>query len=174
MVDIKLIILDVDGVLTDGSLLIGSDGTEYKQFNVKDGMGIGLAQFFGIEVAIMTGRFSNAVSLRANELNITHVYQSIKDKESELNKLAYKLGISLKEVCFIGDDINDIPVIKKVGFSFAPNDAVEFVKKHVNQVTKARGGRGAVREAIEFILSEQNNYDKFIMDYLDTKKKIIQ
>lgn len=171
---VKLIVLDVDGVLTDGKFLIGSNGVEYKNFNVKDGMGISIASYFGIKFAIITGRNSNSVSIRAKELNIDYVFQGVNNKEIILADLISELDINYENVCFIGDDINDLPIIRKAGYSFAPNDAVDFVKKSVVKVTRQQGGNGAVREAIDIILSEQTNYEKLVDEYLNSKILINQ
>jgi 3-deoxy-D-manno-octulosonate 8-phosphate phosphatase (KDO 8-P phosphatase) len=172
--DIKLIVLDVDGVMTDGKLLIGSDGVEYKNFNVKDGMGISLAKYHGIKFAIITGRQSESVSIRAKELNIDFVHQKISNKIEVFSTLMEDLNLVPEQVCYIGDDINDLPVIDLVGLAVAPNDAVEMVKNSVHFVTNLKGGQGAVREAIDVILSKQTNYQQLVEDYLSKKEKILQ
>ncbi|MCV9884485.1 KdsC family phosphatase [Metabacillus halosaccharovorans] len=172
--NIKLIILDVDGVLTDGKLLIGSDGIEYKTFNVKDGMGISVARYAGIKFAIITGRRSEAVSIRAKELGIDYVFQGISDKKEILIKLMNDLNVSKEEICYMGDDLNDLPIIQEVGLSYAPNDAVEVVKEKVSVVTEANGGHGAVREMIESIIKGQLDYNALINDYIYNKHKILQ
>ncbi|MCF2649122.1 KdsC family phosphatase [Niallia circulans] len=171
---IRLVILDVDGVLTDGKLLIGSDGNEYKNFNVKDGMGISIAKYAGIKFGIITGRKSNSVTIRARELGIEYLFQGVDNKLEILDSIIKKLNINKREICYMGDDLNDLPIIREVGISFAPNDAIDLVKKSVNKVTSATGGNGAVREMIDIILKEQFNYDKLIDDYLLKKYNIIQ
>lgn len=158
MKNIKLIALDVDGVLTDGKLLIGPKGIEYKSFHVKDGMGISLARSAGIKIAWITGRHSEAVLNRANELNIDYLFEGITDKTEVLYKLIDELNISLQEVFYMGDDINDLPVMKIVGFSAAPSDAVNVVKNEADLVCCHLGGNGAVREAIDLILSNKGDY----------------
>ncbi|QWG73463.1 HAD-IIIA family hydrolase [Bacillus mycoides] len=172
--EIKLIVLDVDGVLTDGSLLIGSHGNEYKSFNVKDGMGISLARYAGIKFAIITGRKSEAVTIRAKELGIDFVYQGIKDKQKVLQEIIELLNIDRSCICFMGDDINDYSIIREVGISFAPSDAVDYIKEIVTYVTTSKGGHGAVREMIEVILKKQLDYNNLIKDYLNKKENIIQ
>ncbi|MHA7138173.1 KdsC family phosphatase [Rossellomorea arthrocnemi] len=172
--DIKLIVLDVDGVMTDGKLLIGSDGVEYKNFNVKDGMGISLAKYHGIKFAIITGRQSESVTIRAKELNIDFVHQKISNKIEVFSTIMEDLNLVPEQVCYIGDDINDIPVINLVGLAVAPNDAVGMVKDSVHFVTNLNGGQGAVREAIDVILSKQTNYQQLVEDYLSKKEKILQ
>lgn len=163
---IKLIVLDVDGVLTDGKLLIGSDGIEYKSFHVKDGMGISLARHCGIKVAIITGRKSESVKIRSRELKIDYLYQGISNKKEVLSEIVNSLKIDLKNVFFMGDDLNDLPVINKVGFSAAPYDASQLVKDSVHFVSKLNGGMGAVREAIDYILERQTDYNKLVEDYV--------
>ncbi|WP_113928355.1 HAD-IIIA family hydrolase [Bacillus sp. P14.5] len=172
--NIKLVVLDVDGVMTDGKLLIGSDGNEYKSFNVKDGMGISLARYHGIQFAIITGRQSKSVAIRARELNIDHVYQNISSKAEVLYELISILNISLNEVCYIGDDINDLPLINIVGLSFAPNDAVELVKDAAHHVIGKNGGQGVVREAVDLILTKQTDYKQLVLEYLNKKEKVLQ
>lgn len=172
--NIKLIVLDVDGVLTDGRLFIGSDGEEYKAFHTQDGMGISLAHHAGIKTAIITGRKSAAVSKRASELKINYVYQGIHEKMEVLEEILQELKVDLNEVCYIGDDINDLPILQTVGFPAAPNNAVEIVKEHVKYVSKLNGGNGAVREIIDFILTDSNNYQDLITAYLKGKVKLTQ
>lgn len=171
---IKLIVLDVDGVLTDGKLYIGSDGVEYKPFHTKDGMGISLAHYAGIKTAIITGRKSEAVSKRAKELKISYVFQGIHDKLPVLQKMMKELDVTLNEVCYMGDDINDLPVMREIGYAVAPNDAVSIVKEHAHFVTNLNGGEGAVREMIESILTSQGDLQEIIYDYLQGKVFISQ
>ncbi|KON88328.1 3-deoxy-D-manno-octulosonate 8-phosphate phosphatase [Sporosarcina globispora] len=162
---IKLIVLDVDGVLTNGSLYIGSDKTEYKQFNAQDGMGISLAQHAGILTAIISGRSSESVNKRAEELNINFIYQGIRKKIDIFNQLLSTLGLNKDEVCYMGDDINDLPIIDIIDMSFAPANAAELVKERVKYVTKNNGGNGAVREMIEIILKGQTDIYQLVNDY---------
>lgn len=162
---IKLIVLDVDGVLTDGSLYIGSDETEYKQFNAQDGMGISLAHYAGILTAIISGRSSESVIKRAEELNINFIYQGIRKKIDIFDQLLKTLGLNTNEVCYMGDDINDLPIINIIDMSFAPANAAELVKERVKYVTKNKGGNGAVREMIETILRRQTNFYQLVNDY---------
>ena len=169
MNQIKLIVLDVDGVLTDGKLYIGSDGEEYKSFHTQDGMGISLARYTGIKFAIITGRKSMSVSKRAEELKIDFVYQGISEKIKVLEEIREKTGVQLNEICYVGDDINDLPILKTVGFPAAPNNAVPLVKKAVRFIASSNGGEGAVREIIEEILKSKGNYDQLIEDFLAGK-----
>lgn len=163
--NIKLLVLDVDGVLTDGTLLIGSNGVEYKGFNTQDGMGISLAKKCGIKVAIITGRFSESVKLRAKELQIDYVYQGISNKHAVLNQLMTELNLLPINVGYMGDDINDLVVKDLISVFFAPVNAVEIVKEHANVITKRNGGNGAVREVIDMILTERDDYQKVIANY---------
>lgn len=156
--NIKLFITDVDGVLTDGSLILGNNGEEFKSFNSQDGMGIKLLQKNNINVAIITGRSSKIVENRARELGIKEVYQGIDDKIKIFNNLLNKFSLDSTEVSYIGDDINDLPVLQEVGLSFSVNNGVEKVKRNVDYVTEKSGGNGAVREAAELILNIQNDF----------------
>lgn len=149
---ICLLAMDVDGTLTDGKIYLGNAGEEYKAFCVKDGQGIALLHAEGIKTAIITGRSSSIVDKRAKELGIPFVMQDIKDKAAALRELAEKENISLKEIAYIGDDINDLPAMKLCGLSFSPSDAVQDVRAcSVN--LKVKGGEGAVRECAEYILN---------------------
>lgn len=174
MMKIKLLVLDVDGVLTDGKLFIGSDGEEYKAFHTQDGMGISLAHYAGIKTAIITGRKSEAVTKRANELKINYVYQGIHEKMEVLEEIIQDLQIDLNEVCYIGDDINDLPILQQVGFPASPNNAVEIVKEHSQYVAKLNGGEGAVREILDSILHHMYDYHALLEDYLKGRVKLTQ
>ncbi|MGD6991012.1 KdsC family phosphatase [Sutcliffiella horikoshii] len=171
---IKLIVLDVDGVLTDGKLFIGSDGEEYKGFNTQDGMGISFARYTGIKTAIITGRKSEAVAKRAKELKIDYLFQGIHEKLDVLEEIKKELGLKYEEICYIGDDINDLPILQVVGYPCAPNNAVEIVKKACKKVAKKNGGAGAVRELIDEILTNQENYDEILIDFLSGNVKVVQ
>lgn len=149
---IKLIILDVDGVLTDGRIMYDSNGNEYKIFNVYDGLGIELLRKKKIVVAFVSGRSSKIIEKRAHDLGVEDVYQGVNDKTTVLRQLLIKYKIDPKEVCAVGDDILDISLMKKVGFPIAVKNARPEVKKIAKYVTDARGGEGAVREVAELIL----------------------
>ena len=155
---IKLFITDVDGVLTDGSLILGNNGEEFKSFNSQDGMGIKLLQKNDIKVAIITGRSSKIVENRAEELDIKEVYQGIDDKIKIFDDLLDKYFLNSNEVSYIGDDLNDLPVLNEVGLSFTVSNGVDKVKENVDYVTEKSGGRGAVREAAEIILDIKNDF----------------
>ncbi len=152
---IKLLLLDVDGVMTDGRIILDNQGNELKAFHVRDGHGIKLAQKAGIIVGIITGRSSEVVNVRARELGITEVHQGAHEKETTYETIISKYGIKDDEAAFIGDDIVDVPVLQRVGLAATVADADPSVKPHVHMVTKAAGGRGAVREVISIILKSQ-------------------
>lgn len=152
MKKIKLIILDVDGVLTDGRIIYDSQGNEYKIFDVQDGYGIELLRKKGIKVAIVSGRSSSIVEKRAHDLGIEDVYQGVNDKTTVLRELLIKYKFNPKDVCAVGDDILDIGLMKRVGLPVAVDNARPEVKKIAKYITDARGGEGAVREVAEMIL----------------------
>lgn len=153
--NIKLLVLDVDGVLTDNSLYYHANGEALKRFNVRDGQGIKLAQAYDIELAIISGRESDIVKNRCDELKITHVYQHCHDKGKRIQLLATELGISLEETAYMGDDILDVPPIELVGLPVCPKDAHPTVLQRAKIITETTGGNGCVREIIDLILKEQ-------------------
>jgi len=162
---IKLLILDVDGVMTDGSIIMDHEGRESKSFNVLDGHGLKMLQRYGVKVAILTGRKSKVVEYRAKDLGIADVYQGALNKKEVFEKILGKHKLSADEVAYVGDDIVDIPVLKRVGFSAAVADALDVVKKSVNYVTKNNGGHGAVREVCEMILQTQGKWPEVAARY---------
>ncbi len=154
---IKLIVLDVDGTLTNGDISYTNNNEELKTFNVKDGLAVASwTKKLSKKAAIITGRESKIVEKRATELGITHLFQKIDNKEEVLQAILDQEQISWDEVAAIGDDLNDLKMLKKVGLSFAPNDAVEYIQQRVNVVTASKGGEGAVREMVEYILQYDN------------------
>ena len=152
---IKLLLLDVDGVLTDGRIILDNHGNELKAFHVRDGHGIKLAQKAGIVVGLITGRNSEVVNIRARELGITEIHQGAHAKEAAYETIIAKYGIRDDEAAFIGDDIVDIPVFQRVGLAVTVADADPAVKPYVDMATGTAGGRGAVREVINIILKSQ-------------------
>jgi 3-deoxy-D-manno-octulosonate 8-phosphate phosphatase (KDO 8-P phosphatase) len=150
---IKVLLLDVDGVLTDGSIIYTSDGAELKIFNTHDGYGITKAIASGIRVGIITGRQSEPVGRRAKELGIVDLYQGSVDKMTPYEKIKKKYNLQDEEVAYVGDDMFDISLLSRVGFSAAPSSARREVKRVVTYITKASGGNGSVREVIDLILS---------------------
>ena len=164
---IKLLALDVDGVLTDGSIYISPAGEVFKGFNAKDGMGISCALRSGLQIAVITGRQSPIVERRCEELGITLLQQGVKDKRLALEQMAQKLGLVREEIAYMGDDLNDIPAFKASGLNLVPADAAIEVMAVADVITKASGGRGAVREAITMILAAQDNWNVIVNSYLN-------
>lgn len=162
---IKLLILDVDGVMTDGQIVLNDLGQESKHFNVKDGLGIRLLIKAGIEVVIITGRMSKTVNHRAGELGIEELYQGIKDKESLCAELMDRKMLAKEQVCCIGDDLPDIPMFNRVGLPVAVADAVPEVRSAAGFVTKSMGGKGAVREICELILKSQGRWTNIVSTF---------
>lgn len=162
---IRLLLLDVDGVMTDGRIIFDSNGIESKFFNVKDGHGIKMVQRAGIEVGIISGRGSVVVSNRAAELGISLVYQKALDKLSPYLEILERTGLADDQVAFMGDDVIDIPVLRRVGFAAAPADAVDDVFPHVHFTARNRGGWGAVREVCDLLLRKQGTWDEITARY---------
>ncbi len=163
---IRLLLLDVDGVLTDGGLTIHGDGAESKTFYVRDGHGIKLLQRAGIEVGILSGRRSAPTDRRAAELGIVLVEQGAQDKLAVLEAILAARGLSAAEVAFLGDDLVDLPVMRRVGLSMTVADAVDDLAPFVQYVTHAVGGRGAVREAAEALLKARGQWEDVLARYL--------
>ena len=159
---IKLLLMDCDGVLTDGRLWLTGDGDEQKAFHVRDGQGIGLLHQAGIKTGIISGRASGATERRAQELNISFVRQDAKDKIEALEEILTRAGVSAHECAYIGDDVGDIPVMNQVGLAVAVADAVEEAKRAAQYLTKANGGHGAVREVCELILKVQGRWEELV------------
>ena len=159
---IKLVLLDVDGTLTDGGIYRGNNGEELKRFNVKDGYAIVNAQKLGIEFGIITGRKSELVEIRAKELKIKYLYQGISEKIVILEEIMKKDGLSKVEIAYMGDDLNDVLIMKQVGLSGTPKDAVDEVIQVADFVSKKNGGSGAVREFIEHILKKYGKWEIFL------------
>jgi 3-deoxy-D-manno-octulosonate 8-phosphate phosphatase (KDO 8-P phosphatase) len=162
---IRLIVSDVDGVWTDGRIIYVGDHREIKEFNVRDGLGVKIAQKSGVQVAVLTSRYSAALERRCRELGITEVVQSASDKLDELTKIATRLGVDLAHVCYIGDDLPDLAPISASGFSAAPADAAPEVLSSVTWKLAAAGGRGAFRELVERILRERGEWDKVVQEF---------
>lgn len=163
---IKLLALDVDGVLTDGTIYISPAGEVFKGFNAKDGMGISCALRNNLQIAVITGRQSPIVERRCDELGIKLFMQGVKDKRLALQKMAQELGLTREEIAYMGDDLNDIPAFKASGLNFVPADGSIEVLAVADIITKAKGGRGAVREAITMILAAQDNWEQIVNSYL--------
>jgi 3-deoxy-D-manno-octulosonate 8-phosphate phosphatase (KDO 8-P phosphatase) len=168
---VRLVIFDVDGVLTDGTIYLQADGREMKAFNVLDGTGIKYLQRVGLEVALLSGRRSAAVRARARELGIKHVVQGAKIKLEGLEKLLAATGLSVQEVCFVGDDLPDIPVMRKAGVGVAVANARPEVLAVAQWVTDASGGKGAVREVAEKLLKAQDKWKTIMSRYDDVNSR---
>ncbi|MBI2618524.1 MAG: HAD-IIIA family hydrolase [Ignavibacteriales bacterium] len=157
---LQLLLLDVDGVLTDGGVFFAESGDEWKKFNIQDGYGIVRLQKSGVKVGIITGRFSRLVERRAKELGISETYQNLENKLEAYEAIKVKLGLTDREIAYIGDDEPDLPVMKKTAFSAAPADAVAMVRRAADYVCKRKGGEGAVREVIDLILDQRKDGER--------------
>ena len=164
--NIRLLALDVDGVLTDGGLYIGADGETCKRFNVQDGLAISCALRNNLIVAIITGRQSEIVCRRAAEVGITEIYQGVKNKKVMLAALAAKHSLQLTEVAYMGDDLNDLSALSIAGLSCAPANAVQEVKERVHFIAAKNGGEGAVREVVETILKARGGWAQIVAAYI--------
>ncbi len=156
-----MIVLDVDGCMTEGKIVYSDDFTELKAFDVKDGFAIVNWLRLGKKAAIITGRESKIVEYRARELGIEYLYQKVKRKDEALKDLSVKSGIATKSMAAIGDDLNDYRLLKSAGLSFCPADAVDEIKECVDRVLLKKGGQGAVREMIEYLLKKEGLYREY-------------
>jgi 3-deoxy-D-manno-octulosonate 8-phosphate phosphatase (KDO 8-P phosphatase) len=161
---IELLLLDVDGVMTDGRIIWDANGTEIKFFNVKDGHGIKLVQRAGIQVGIITGRVSPVVDLRAKELGIEILYQGSLRKQESYDDIKQRTGLADHQIAYMGDDVIDVPVMRRVGFSATPADALPEVMKVADFVAQARGGWGAVRELCDLLLKGRGMWQELVVD----------
>lgn len=162
---IRLIAMDVDGVLTDGRLFMSAQGDELKAFHVTDGLGINLARKAGLAVAFITGRSSGAVVKRARELAVEELHQDVVDKAGTLEEIMRRLGLERRECAYIGDDINDLPAFAVAGLRIAVANAHPIVRKAADFVTERHGGEGAVREVIDHVLRKKGLLDKLVEEY---------
>jgi len=163
---IRLLALDVDGVLTNGCINIGNQNEAFKSFYAQDGLGISLAVRHGIKVVIVTGRISMIVHNRARELDLTEVLDGVRDKGQAMDHLASKFKLKPEEIAFMGDDLNDLPALVKAGLAAAPADAVPEVRQRCQYVASRGGGRGAVRDLVEEIFKARGLWDKVVSEYL--------
>jgi 3-deoxy-D-manno-octulosonate 8-phosphate phosphatase (KDO 8-P phosphatase) len=164
--NIKMLILDVDGVLTDGGIILAQDGSEMKRFNSQDGHGIKLWQRAGLETAIISGRVTNVTAKRAEQLEIKYVMQGCKKKLPAYESLLEKVGLRAAETAYIGDDTIDIPLVRRAGFGVAVANAVDELKRYADYTTTRSGGSGAVREVIELLLKASGRWDSLMERYL--------
>ena len=165
LVPIKMVVMDVDGVMTDGAIVFAADGSELKVFNVKDGSGIKYLMRNGVRTAILSARESPPVQHRAENLGMDYCITTALQKLPAYRNLLEQAGLSDPEVCYVGDDLPDIPPLRSAGFPVAVADAVHEVKQYAAYVTRAPGGRGAVREVAELILKAQGKWDKLMERY---------
>ena len=169
LADIRMLVIDVDGVLTDGTIIINADGSESKFFNSLDGHGIRMWRRAGLKVAFLSGRESEPTKCRAKQLEIDYCVQNCYDKLPALEKLLEQLGLSPDRVAYIGDDLPDLPVVRYVGFGVAVANAVDEVKQYADYVTSRPGGSGAVREVIEYILKNTGRWQELMTRYLPSE-----
>lgn len=163
---VRLVAFDIDGVMTDGGLYLSDSGEEFKRFNSLDGHGLKMLRLSGVELAIITGRTSQCVAARAKNLGIAHVHQGVENKLATLQTLLAELHLAPEQAAFMGDDVVDLPAMRRVGLSISVPDAPQVVREHAHYVTQRRGGQGAVREACEFIMAAQNTLAAQLAPYL--------
>ena len=163
---IRLVVFDVDGVLTDGRLFLGDDGQEYKAFNSKDGHGMRMLLDSGVEIGIITGRTSEVVRIRMESLGIRHVYQGRRDKLPAYDELKRASGCTDAQIAFVGDDVVDLPAMRRAGFAVAVQDAHQLVKQHAHWITPSCGGQGAGRDVCEMLMQAQGTLDEALAHYL--------
>jgi len=166
--DIKLMVFDCDGVLTDGRFIYGSTNLELKHFHGHDGLGFKLLQKTDIIISVISGRGSEALERRCKDLNITYLFQNVANKLQCLDNLLKELNLIYTNVAYMGDDWNDVPVMQKVAFSAAPADAQPDVAKIVDWVSEFKGGQGAARDMINYVLTRKGIYEKTVLAYLDS------
>ncbi|MDA1106827.1 MAG: 3-deoxy-manno-octulosonate-8-phosphatase KdsC [Proteobacteria bacterium] len=167
---IKLVVFDVDGVLTDGSLYLGDDGQEYKAFHSRDGHGMKMLKRTGVHIAVITGRTSQVVAHRMANVGVEHVYQGHTDKLPAFETLLAKLGVEAQQTAFVGDDVVDLPAMRRAGLAIAVQDAHPLVKAHAHWQTPSPGGRGAARDVCELIMEAQGHLDAELQRYLEGAK----
>ncbi|RDI48783.1 KdsC family phosphatase [Aquicella lusitana] len=163
---IRLLILDIDGILTTGILYYGNQGIEVKGFSIYDGLGIKLLQKTGVQVAVISGKTSEAVLRRMRELNIEYAYLGQDDKLPAYEELKEKLQLNDQEIAYMGDDLPDLPLLRRAGFAITVPKAPTIIKQHADLITKTKAGKGAVREICEFIMEAQGQYQSVIQSYL--------
>lgn len=159
---VELLVVDVDGVLTDGRIVYADDGVEIKHFHVRDGSGLKIWQHVGKQAAVITGRTSRVVEIRAAEVGIGHVFQGASEKLPSYRELLARTGLEPRQVCYIGDDVPDLPLLRRCGFAVAVADACTDVVADAHYVTRTAGGAGAVREVIELILRSQGHWQRLL------------
>jgi 3-deoxy-D-manno-octulosonate 8-phosphate phosphatase (KDO 8-P phosphatase) len=169
---VKAVILDVDGVLTDGGIYYDPTGREIKRFHVADGLGMELLRHAGIRVVILSGRVAEAITRRAAELRVTDCYQGVRDKKAQIERLRQQWQMKADELLYVGDDLNDLPAFEAVGVRVAVANADAMLKAQAHYVTKATGGNGAVREVCEWLLKARGDWEKAVEAYLQSRKEV--
>jgi 3-deoxy-D-manno-octulosonate 8-phosphate phosphatase (KDO 8-P phosphatase) len=168
---VKAVMLDVDGVLTDGGIYYDPTGREIKRFHVADGLGMELLRHAGIRVVILSGRVAEAITRRAAELRVTDCYQGVRDKKAQIERLRQQWQMKADELLYVGDDLNDLPAFEAVGVRVAVANADAMLKAQAHYVTKATGGNGAVREVCEWLLKARGDWEKAVEAYLQSRKE---
>ena len=163
---VKLLVLDVDGVLTDGGIYFDDSGKELKKFNSLDGYGIKMLLSSGVEVAVISSRSTPSVAHRMEDLGVKHCYQDQSDKNIKMQQILGTLSLNVDQVAFVGDDVIDLPVMKKIALPIAVANAHPFAKEHALLITENRGGNGAVREVCDFLLKAHSKYDDLMKSHL--------
>jgi 3-deoxy-D-manno-octulosonate 8-phosphate phosphatase (KDO 8-P phosphatase) len=169
---VKAVMLDVDGVLTDGGIYYDPTGREIKRFHVADGLGMELLRHAGIRVVILSGRVAEAITRRAAELRVTDCYQGVRDKKAQIERLRQQWQMKADELLYVGDDLNDLPAFEAVGVRVAVANADAMLKAQAHYVTKATGGNGAVREVCEWLLKARGDWEKAVEAYLQSRKEV--
>jgi 3-deoxy-D-manno-octulosonate 8-phosphate phosphatase (KDO 8-P phosphatase) len=164
---VRILVMDIDGVLTDGRIIYGNYGDELKNFDVNDGLGVTLARRAGFKTVILTAKASRVVTKRARDLKIDKVYHNFHYKIKALDKIKKRFKCEDQEICFIGDDVIDIPVLKRIGLAVCPPNAMDEVKPYAHFITEKKGGRGAVREVCDFLLKAQGSWDAATSAYFE-------
>ena len=163
---VRMVLMDADGVLTDGRIIVLADGNEARAYHARDGLAVRIGQTGGLEFGVVSGRGSNAVASRAMELDFVEIHQRVAAKGTCVEDIARRRGLRLEEICFVGDDIVDVPAFRRCGFAVAPADADPGVFAHVHHVGAADGGRGIVREVVDLILHARGSWDAATAAYL--------
>ena len=164
--EIRMILLDVDGVLTDGKIYLGNNDEEFRTFFVRDGLAIRMGQSAGLSFGILSGRDSPLVVRRARELDIEHIHQGIRDKGGQLDQIAAETGLKTEQICFVGDDLIDVPALRRAGFAACPADGCEETRQFAHYICNNKGGHGAVREVVDLVLHASGRWDMAMQRFL--------
>ncbi len=162
-----MILLDVDGVLTDGRIYLGNNDEEFRAFFVRDGLAIRMGQSAGLSFGIVSGRKSPLVERRARELDIEHVHQGIRDKGTQFDRIVAETGLKTEQICFVGDDLIDVPALRRAGFAVCPADGCEETRQFAHYICNNKGGHGAVREVVHLVLRASGRWDMAMQRFLE-------